>query len=1288
MAGAMKAMKAAKAKAMKAKKVSTAKVMTKGGLTGELANSTELKKADISTILNTLAEIGTKEVKKSGKFVLPGLVMFPMFRCLANIWCNFLIEVMLFMSLLGSLFLFEMNSSWGFPQAFFCECVCLCFGCIAYAFSCMSLTSTWGNQCRFVLPTRRSICRILWKPFKMMSRTFLRCTGMSAWVTRVGVNASLGLPKRFAIKARRVGKRRVKFKRMKRFWKRKRIRFSYIPIPGTLHDEAPPPLRGGTNHRFRRNDKGDSSLLDALSKLLQNNRPKTAVDDTSLIQSLQTLINRAQKQEGVDLWKGLLEIVENEKQRRQTKANSSQWPKIQQTVTRSVQLKNAWTEDWQVHRWKIRSQDWESKNPQSTDPIKLIEGVDDFAAALEQNQPKQSYVVLLHDSKEYLEATRLAEAEQQAASAVLLLPTGASLPDEHKHETARIPGTLNRALQIRLCHCKKFGKTPPALKTRQELKVQGDLASKISQAKQPNTTNRTKQSGWVVRFFAPGQYQQVTMKTWRSMSSTPGASARQWAQEVTPQHQRALGDTFRFELQDNMHFYGLMRVFTKEAAIALLTASGTKDALGQRWFVDTFDPIEESFPNQLLWIDAKDGEGWDDFATRVRRLSTHGVVQGRNQLAIRVQKDDTRVIPRPAVWRVDHIPPGWDPDMITQIVEELGFKEVTLLEKQRRNRTTSWLVRAISPGPNETFQPSIRDDNDDLIEISITKEAKRKPQQRQVTEVKQERRIRYDGFAKNHFANYGKSPTPPVAADEEMKEDDKPAAEEAVGDKRTAEDNTNQPVKKKKRGWLPKNAQIVTNEGAGNCLFLAVAQALMSVEKEKKKRTGRQIRQFVAEFMNRHAQEYEALWDEAKPITENPLESWNGTFTEYLTAMRTNGTWGTYLECFALSHALQRNILVLNSNKNEVWNFRADTSSAAICLLFSDEGGGHYEFINGDVEDDLWAWAKEHTGRGSSGQKGGAKSLALTDFASTNATPRKNLKRPRSPANTPRLTDFGSKASKSPKPLTGKKASFNEPKETWCCNICHMTIGAETRPLLHDRRKYHIKSVHKDMPAEEFDTLLGPRSASLFKISNVPWALRSWTCSNCMKGLPKCSESIRRTIAIKHLKECTGRDMSMNDNFMQLAKKNATLMGKGLVPTAKAKIRRTQMSRLNAIPGGHELVENRMPIFGGSSRFFISCKKCLARWYRPSNVTKPCQGHKKRLWSLSKMAVNTWPRWRRQYDSQLAAIVKSWNLTRKEVDHVERRSELYAKKKKQRWGHLYHLYRNVRGSKTYARMEI
>ena len=47
----------------------------KGALLGELATATEMKKSDITKVLNTLTEIGTQEVKKSGKFVLPGLCM-------------------------------------------------------------------------------------------------------------------------------------------------------------------------------------------------------------------------------------------------------------------------------------------------------------------------------------------------------------------------------------------------------------------------------------------------------------------------------------------------------------------------------------------------------------------------------------------------------------------------------------------------------------------------------------------------------------------------------------------------------------------------------------------------------------------------------------------------------------------------------------------------------------------------------------------------------------------------------------------------------------------------------------------------------------------------------------------------------------------------------------------------------------------------------------------------------------------------------------------------------------
>ena len=47
--------------------------MTKGALLDELASAIGFKKLEISNALNNLAEIGTREVKKCGKFNLPGL---------------------------------------------------------------------------------------------------------------------------------------------------------------------------------------------------------------------------------------------------------------------------------------------------------------------------------------------------------------------------------------------------------------------------------------------------------------------------------------------------------------------------------------------------------------------------------------------------------------------------------------------------------------------------------------------------------------------------------------------------------------------------------------------------------------------------------------------------------------------------------------------------------------------------------------------------------------------------------------------------------------------------------------------------------------------------------------------------------------------------------------------------------------------------------------------------------------------------------------------------------------
>merc|ERR1712127_261988 len=49
--------------------------LSKSGIAEALAEATELKKSDCVKVLNSLAEVGAKEVKGTGKFTLPGLFM-------------------------------------------------------------------------------------------------------------------------------------------------------------------------------------------------------------------------------------------------------------------------------------------------------------------------------------------------------------------------------------------------------------------------------------------------------------------------------------------------------------------------------------------------------------------------------------------------------------------------------------------------------------------------------------------------------------------------------------------------------------------------------------------------------------------------------------------------------------------------------------------------------------------------------------------------------------------------------------------------------------------------------------------------------------------------------------------------------------------------------------------------------------------------------------------------------------------------------------------------------------
>merc|ERR1712187_420863 len=50
-------------------------VMSKGGMGQAIADELEMKKRDVTTVLDSLASIAATEVEKAGKFTIPGVAM-------------------------------------------------------------------------------------------------------------------------------------------------------------------------------------------------------------------------------------------------------------------------------------------------------------------------------------------------------------------------------------------------------------------------------------------------------------------------------------------------------------------------------------------------------------------------------------------------------------------------------------------------------------------------------------------------------------------------------------------------------------------------------------------------------------------------------------------------------------------------------------------------------------------------------------------------------------------------------------------------------------------------------------------------------------------------------------------------------------------------------------------------------------------------------------------------------------------------------------------------------------
>ena len=165
--------------------------------------------------------------------------------------------------------------------------------------------------------------------------------------------------------------------------------------------------------------------------------------------------------------------------------------------------------------------------------------------------------------------------------------------------------------------------------------------------------------------------------------------------------------------------------------------------------------------------------------------------------------------------------------------------------------------------------------------------------------------------------------------------------------------------------------------------------------------------------------------------------NWVGNFQTYLSAIQKQGTWATYLECFALATALRRTILVL-ADDGQVWHFAHEETVPAICLFYQEDIG-HYEFLAGEVEQELRQWATRHNGPGDRRAVGGAKSLCLSDFGtpSSKSHRRQTATAAKSHAlkDFDNLSDFATPRSRSHKALT----DFATPQTIQC----QETVGAD-----------------------------------------------------------------------------------------------------------------------------------------------------------------------------------------------------------------------------------------------------
>ena len=197
--------------------------------------------------------------------------------------------------------------------------------------------------------------------------------------------------------------------------------------------------------------------------------------------------------------------------------------------------------------------------------------------------------------------------------------------------------------------------------------------------------------------------------------------------------------------------------------------------------------------------------------------------------------------------------------------------------------------------------------------------------------------------------------------------------------------------------------------------------------------------------------------------------------------MRRSGVWAGCLEAIGLSEALKRKLYILHED-GTVWNF-----SPPINVFF--ETAGQYEFLDGDIEDELSQFVKRFDADATKQDhmRGGAKnSLRLADFASVPESIGKKSSLVLSKFASPKaraksasvaLTLFqqtcSNKQTVQSSKAVGSKAKQNRERLAgdafiWTCPVCAWDVRADSSDKCSNDRCKHAQKTHPQVLHHRF----------------------------------------------------------------------------------------------------------------------------------------------------------------------------------------------------------------------------